>query len=74
MDRDQVRAAKSGGQFPEIRATDGFEIRMFRWSLPFCPPRVTRCQTVMAAFLFSRVTGSFKTYNAAIRIMPAPGL
>src|SRR5688500_2404951 len=34
---------------------------MFHWSPPFLPARVTRWQTVLAAFLSSRVAGSFNT-------------
>ena len=38
---------------------------MFHWSPPFLPARVTRWQTVLAAFLSSRVAGSFKTVQQA---------
>ena len=38
---------------------------MFPWSPPFLPARVTRWQSVAAAFLFSRVAGSFKTVQQA---------
>ena len=33
IDRDHMTATKSGGQIPEIGATDGSRVRMFRWSL-----------------------------------------
>src|SRR3954452_6439092 len=60
IDRDHVTATKRGGQFSEIGATDDSGIRMFRWSPPFRPARGPRWQSIVAAFLSSRVAGSFK--------------
>ena len=57
IDRDHVTVTKNGRQFSETGA--GSAIRMFPWSPPFLPARVTRWQTVLAAFLSSRVAGSF---------------
>ena len=58
IDCDHVTATKSGGQFSETGA--GSAIRMFQWSPPFLPARVTHWQSAVAAFLFSRVAGWFK--------------
>jgi hypothetical protein len=44
---------------------------MFLWSPPFLPARVTRWQTVLAAFLSSRVAGSF---NAIFYVLAGLGL
>jgi hypothetical protein len=60
IDCDHVTATKSEGQFSEICATDDSAIRMFHWSLPFRPARVTYWQTVVSALLSSPVAGSFK--------------
>ena len=57
IDRDHMTATKSGGQFSEIGAGSG--VRMFRWSPPVRLAPVTHWQTVVTAFLLSRVAGSF---------------
>ena len=63
IDRNHGTVTKNGGQFSETDA--GSAIRMFPWSPPFLPARVTRWQTVLAAFLSSRVAGSFKPVCSA---------